>query len=406
MGSALQNYQLRPQSQPAAQAPPPTSPPPKGSLFIADHFQTMPFRAQQHGDIAAQSARTEGFKGPIIQDELAQGDNVSLSQESANDTNTLDSQNLAPSKFLSALKDYDATGEEGILDQGTAEMHKLSSEGANHSALNISYGDSKANTVKSEYNQIHDALNPTAKISPDQQKANAAFTQNASRAFGVNPNSLSDHDPKVAGAAKAKLQQGLIDQANAAEDGNPAIAKAKSSYNQAVGALASKDVAVDVSAGNDGEVLRNFKLDDDGAGNNLKVPPDFTNNNMTNSQTRVLGAEGDIKVPGDGSGSAAAYSSPNTHLTRYAHGVTKMPPDYAGDVITADGTSFASPRNAAVDAAVLGSTNLNVNDANTFIQNNLTKTIPNHGNPVTELDGKKAAVYMNTHDTNPSTGGY
>jgi hypothetical protein len=270
----------------------------RGTLIVLDNFAT----AESHGQGVVKSARDEGFRGQVIEFPLPSADRISLTRRTATDLALLKRTGISPQKFRATLKDFDTAQQVGVLNQATADLRRMCSLGVNHSAINISYGASKAILVEHE-NQLLDK----------------GLLGSAAAAFGVE------------GTNRVKLEQGLIDVANQASDGNREIAQAKASYDRAVLALAANHVAVDVSAGNDATIESDMAAGN-AAGTGITTPANFHENLLGNALTRVIGAEGQLDASGSesGEGIVANYSSPSTFLTRYAHGMTELnPPESA-----------------------------------------------------------------------------
>ena len=434
---ALNTLPTYPTYAPAAQAKP-GSPKPDmtkpGTMFAVDDFSAP----DSHGNSVVQAARQGGFRGPVVELQENTSDKVFLSGRAQKDMQAMDQPDVPADTFTKKLKDYDTTQEVGLLNLATDGLQQVENKGGNQGSTNLSLGTSKASIVKGEYDQIMDGYQmdspPSgARVTPmgiqttppsDEQmqaynakeRAKQQLTANAINAFGLDGVKLGNPDPTISGPQRAKLQQGLINQANQAIDGNTEIQAAKGKYNQAIDTLADRHESVNVASGNEGTDQHDLEALDAPPAQNTKpgapqpktpkltVPADFDVNVLSSPKARMIGAVGVLPAnpwaPGPDPNSAttvAPYTSSNPGMTRFGPGVL-VTPDNASD-----GTSIATPYNAALDTAVLGSNpKMSIEQANDFEQKSFTKQIPNNGHPVSELDMTKVTAYEQTHDAPPA----
>lgn len=314
-----------------------------GSLVVVDNFtptMTMgPFgpggpAETPHGHMVAASARGQGFQGNLIASEYQPTDGQLRSEL----RNRMNQAGLPAQEFKQALSQRVRQNSIGLLESMNRRLEGLQEAGLRNSAVNLSFGADQASEVLSLYGEVRQAFSP----GPFQQFS-APLLDNYCRAFGLDKPKLMSEDPAVSGPERGKLQQALIDQVRGASEGDPAISAARARYDQAVNQLESGHNSVVVSASNGGKVLEILAADAPGSAP-LKTGPSFYDNVLANSQTTVVGATtgrgADEKVAG--------YSSDYKEVDVYANGTAPLG-SFPG-LPDAQGTSFASPRVAAVMA--------------------------------------------------------
>ena len=302
--------------------------------MIADTFRDGESGQLTHGVMVAESALSEGYHGhlclrPFLPDDRA----VACKAEQA-----MLSTSAPCHRFLQAVRQAAVEGQSELLEAATTQLRQLKRAGSHHGAVSFSVGDSKARIFEQDYAQLSLAWDWRAH--PQLREQSQRLLGRYAAALGLDMQKLQASDPGVLGPERARLQQGLLAQIDAAVDHSARLKTARADYARCVDELEGQRVSVVVAADNQGELLQ--KMTADANGRPPQVSADFFENPLSNARTVTVGAVGSLR---DGRGDlpgvrapVAYYSSPSRQVSVYANGVT-------GDE---DGTSFATPRVAAV----------------------------------------------------------
>ena len=314
-----------------------------GSLIVVDQFQpAMPIMTgfgggfsqpaeTPHGQLVKASAEDAGFKGNLVPspNDIHFTDNP-FETRNRQLAFLMMQKDIKPEEYKSMLGERAEVAQISLLHKTSERLQGLTEAGTKNSAVNFSQGSSKASSVMSAYTG--------ALMSPES-------LDNAARAFGLSSEKLSSQDPKVSGPERAKLHQGMTDLISQRLDSSKPLQLSRQNYDKSVRDFESHNNSVVVSAGNEGDVAASLKQDAGGHG--IRVPKDFEDNILVNSQVTAVGA-----LEGEGKASkVAAYSSRIAEVDVYAKGTITDPlsPDRP-----TQGTSFAAPRVAAAMATLHG----------------------------------------------------
>lgn len=293
-----------------------------GTLYVLDRFESP----DAHGNTVVDAARQAGFQGPVdtvqIQGRTADGEAILAAKQA------MDSPDATKEDFLSSLDSFVVHKQTGLLHAATDALHGLSEGGAHDGAVNISRNENKAELAFETWNFLTDAEHSQA-------------LENAIGALGVDREQVYSEDPKVAGLAAQRLQQGLIDRISTTLDQSRQVEEARSEYGQAVEAINNQNVSVVVSSGNEGEVPDLLVNSAHGGqvpqGAKLSVPASFYDNPLSRPNVATVGA---VEFDGD-KAAVLPDSSPSKNVSVFANGNVLTPegPEH--------GTSFSAPVVAA-----------------------------------------------------------
>lgn len=330
--------------------------PASGSLVIVDSFQDSSYEAD-HGNVAAFAAKQHGFRGQIYAEQIGSPNQAGLT-ESGKTYNLLGSRPLEPAKTRQAVQDYARHDQRELLEDVTGDLNKIRERGLKDSAVNVSYGTNPQRIADRLYRDIQSAPRQDPGVASGSGMA-AAFVamnsggrekyqlaQNVFRAYDIDQAKVYHADPKVSGPERLKLQQSLL---NAAQAGGkaPDVQAAKATYGEAVKKLEANNNSVVVSAGNDGHVLGDFAAEANGA--RVKASPDSGDNVLTNPDVTTVGS---TRWYNSGTERIAKYNSTDSEIDIYASGSVGNGRDQSQMKVM--GTSFASPRTAGAMAALHG----------------------------------------------------
>lgn len=362
-----------------------------GTLFVDDTFTVQDPaalaepRSAAHGYTVAEAARDHGFTGPIVGSQslpnlLAVGGMQSAEQ-------TLRTPGLDQEAALSALDMLVTNSAGGLLDQKARVLDGLTCDGVNGSAVNFSQGTSPARIVGNLYREIEPVLSgQTSSLDPASLAQREAMLANLGTAFSVDPQALSSDDQTIRQQAQQSLVQGLVDRVSQAFD-SPWVAGSEQRYEAAVGRFEAANNSVVVSAGNEGLIAPQLTQ----AIGDLSFPEGFDRNVLDAGGATAVGATRWFANGGELEERLATYSNP---AEVYASGsVATAEPEVAGAL----GSSFASPRLAAVLAQVHGQNpDLSSDQAVTQVQEEMTHPLPTSEGEVLVLDYSRVYEFLQT----------
>jgi len=302
-----------------------------GSLVVIDGFH-KDSEVEPHGQTVAESARGQGFKGNIIPSRHRGTEEY---EKLAENLEARQRRNISPDEFKQLLTQDIVLNQSALLHSAARRLEGLEEAGLHHSAVNLSLGHSQADWVTTRYMEAGAAWHGGA----DQPKVIATL-DNYARALDLNKDHLMSEYPAISGPERQKFQQALVDLARTSVEGSPPLGELRKSYDRAVHRLEERHNSVVISAGNSGDVLPFLR--EDAHGREIKIGPGFYNNILANSETTTVGAT----IRQDGREKKASYTSEFPGVSIYANG------DVVRGDETARGTSFASPRVAAVMASL------------------------------------------------------
>jgi hypothetical protein len=300
-----------------------------GSLIVADAFlPAMPIMgpfggggpvSKAHGELVKSSAEDAGFKGNLVRSPLDHSFTPNPDEMRATELTFQRVSKLAPEEYRKNIAEYAEVSYASTLHQTTERLEGLQEAGTKNSVVNFSQGLSKASLVGKVYSSAY--MTPQG-------------LEGAAGAFGLSADKLMSKDPEVSGPERARFQQALTDAVSGSIDNSEKVKAAKATYAGAVRKFEGQNNSVVVSAGNDGDVLK--QLQDDANGAKLNVPKDWVDNVLVTPDVTAVGALDQ--------GKAAQYSSKFAEVDVYAN----------GSIEDSKGTSFAAPRVAATMAGLHG----------------------------------------------------
>ncbi len=312
-----------------------------GTLFIDDQF-TVADTANLadpdltgHGYNVADAARDQGFEGPIVgSNSLPAMNHVANTQGAIQALETAGQDQQAA---LQSLDLFTTSMAGGLLEQKRNTLQALTCDGVTQSAVNFSQGQTPATVVDRLYGDMSPVLSGQPSSDPAEAAAQQNLVDNLASAFAVDQQALNSADPAIQQEAQQQLMQGLVDRVSDTFANSPDLEFARGSYDMAVANFEAGNNSVVVSSGNQNYVAQDL-TEEFGA---LNFPSNFTSNVLDTSQSTAVGAT-------YGSGATlqeAGYSNPGEV---YANGTVTYPNTEV------QGTSFASPRYAAVAAEMHG----------------------------------------------------
>lgn len=324
-------------------------------MVLVDNFQDT-FQEAAHGNVAAYAARQQGFRGKIYAEKIGSDFPTGPSQSNQSYA-LLGSKPLDPATARNTVQDYTRHSQRELLEAVTGDLDKIRGRGLKDSAVNVSYGTHPEQIAEQLYRQVRTAprQDPGAAgvgalgnlaASMGGGRSQYQFAQNVLNGYGIDQKKFYDRDPKVSSPERAKLQQSLL---NAAEAGGkaPDVQAAKTAYGEAVKKLEANNNSVVVSVGNQGEILDN--LASDANGRRIKPGPDTGHNVLVNSDVTTVGS---TRWFDSGKERIAKYTSKNPETDIYASGSVGNGQDQ--NRMNVLGTSFAAPRVAGVMATLHG----------------------------------------------------
>ncbi|MBN9418828.1 MAG: S8 family serine peptidase [Candidatus Eremiobacteraeota bacterium] len=313
-----------------------------GAMFALDDFQPLGGQAvpgpaataewmATHGGAVIDTAKKSGLQGDAIPLEINRPLSDAERTQRYGKMTELWNNGKTPEDFQKSLYERALNNRTRLLDNATASLDDLSDAGAHNSVVNISASGSQAATV----NNLLNSLRPKDPNDPESVAAARAERAKFATAFGVNDADLSSEDKDIQGAARQKLFQGVVDLVGSTQN-DPRFVESKSEYQAAVDHFEAGNNSVVVAAGNDGGVE---KFWENGAyGRDLKVSPEFQQNDLGVDNATVVGAARDW----EGKLYPAEYNNVYKGVDFYANA-------YQGDTTPKgdEGSSYAAPRVAA-----------------------------------------------------------
>lgn len=362
--------------------------PEAGSLVIIDYFQDFG-NEPAHGHVGAYAAQQHGFRGPIYAEQIGP-DSGQVSQAMLT-SNWLSERPRTPEQTREALIEYSSQQQSGLLNDVTGDLDKLQERGLHDSAVNVSFGTQPQHIAKQLYDRVRTALDQQSLASlgfgtfgsnPASQ-GELQFAHNVLRAYGIDQTKIQSSDPNVSGPERQRLQQSLLDAAQAGRQ-SPEVEAARATYGQAVRNLEANNNSVVVSAGNQEQVLDRFAAD--AGGRRVQAAANSNHNVLVNSDVTAAGA---TRWFNSGQERLAGYSNRDPEVDIYASGSvgTGVNQNAANNW----GTSYAAPRVAAMMASLHGTRPGTPSHAvQNLMVNRLTHEV--QGEPV--LSFGKAEEYM------------
>lgn len=297
-----------------------------GTLVLTDYFESKMPDNPPHGQQVEESARKQGFQGPIVRREAPENAEILKSRRL---TTYLDQRQYEPAEMRQLVRDYAVQSQVGPLKSATQELDAIRQGGLRNGAVNLSRGSGEAQVVEALYGRLQEAWSPTASF--DQTKAIRRLDKVAP-AYGLDAAQVRTNP-----AERAKLQQALIDEVDAASAESPELKAAQADYERAVRELEANHNSVVVAAANSGELLEHMAQDAGGV--TPHVSGDFWRNRLASDATTMVGGMSGERI--------GAYTNPDPGMDLYADGDVKQ-----GDRLVNWGTSFATPRVSATMAEI------------------------------------------------------
>ena len=290
-----------------------------------------------HGARVAEAARSTGYSGPIVVQQNPMPENLANFLTLSRGQMALPDQ--SSEQVLGLLDQHVQMDSQSLMLQATQSLAQDIQAGVTGAVTNFSLGAGSSGATDNLYRDIRLGWTPPQPGEPEgsevRRHIGTGLMNNLARAWNIPVTDLTSEDPAVHGPARAKFQQNLIDRVHSAEQ-SPDVQKVHKFYGQAVDAYEAKGNSVVISAGNEGFLLDQMKIDN--GGHSLKAPKDFQKNALATDSTTVVGASGvrDFDAQGKPVYGVAPYSN-QEGVSVYA----------SGDLPWGQGTSFAAPRVAA-----------------------------------------------------------
>lgn len=349
--------QITPRTQPIAQPKRNPNQPGKAggvdrsnSLNIVDDFQPNPFAPIQlipnpnggapiqvapppHGIKVEMAARETGYQGHI--NRVQTGENPLLMQQRMAELG-LRSTPLTPENARGAVEQYTQNHSMALMLQAGAELQSQTNGGTHQAVTTFSLGAGASASAGNLYNQARLGWTPPEQgedANSMERQMGAQVMRNLASAYGVKPEDLTSSDPQVSGPARARLQQGLVDQTSQAANSRP-VQNFHQGYAETVRRYEAGNNSVVHSAGNEGDLIQQMQADN--GGRPIQVPPNFFRSALETPDTTPVGA---LAFNADNSPRVASYSSGGNQvpIIAYARAMDGQP-----------GTSYAAPRVGAM----------------------------------------------------------
>lgn len=205
--------------------------------------------------------------------------------------------------------------------------------GVRHSVTNLSMEAGSAHACLAIYAKIRYAWGPVQPDLTAQELEDRAegliLSESLAQAWKIDQQALSSRDPAMAGPARQRFQQNLINRFHQANH-SPQMEQLRRQLSACVDRYEAGHNSLVVAAGNDGqlgEVMR-----EDNFGHDLRFPQGFFDNILSTRNATTVGARQ------LGASQLAKYSNPSANVRLTASGYLSA---------AHDGTSFAAPRVAA-----------------------------------------------------------
>lgn len=311
-----------------------------GNLWVVDHFQMPPSMGipgalsvvehqclkDCHGTQVASIARQTVSHLPVVcvkgeREWWAEKHNFAWVQNW--------NQDRTPEALLQALKQRILTHRKSALESRTEVLRKMAEASVCQSVVNLSSGCGLAGTIAA-------FLGRTSYDPEDPEERKSALRERTllGLALGLDVERLCCENPNVSRPEKARMFQKLVD-LSVEGDSNPELIQAKRAYDQACAGLVANHNSIVVAAGNEQDLPAILS---DYTGAELRLPPDFLLNDLTNSHTVAVGATQD--------------SAPGSPMAEYSCRYPGVRFFASGQGPHGEGTSLAAPRIAAVLANI------------------------------------------------------
>jgi len=345
-----------------------------GAMFVLDDFQPTggqaipgPFAGPEwlasHGGAVLDTAKKEGFPGQTIPLEINRPLSDDQLQQKYGQMTELWNNGKTPEDLRKSLYERALVNRTRLLDNATESLNDLSGAGAHDSVVNISASGTQAATV----DRLLKRMVPTDRENPESVAAARAERAKFAQAFGVSDADLSSDNADVQGAARQKMFQGVVDLV-AQTQTDPNFVSSKAAYEGAVTRFEGGNNSVVVAAGNEGGVQKFWE--DATSGRSLKVPADFTRNDLGSSEATVVGATRDWK----GQAYPAEYNNSFQGVDVYANGYA-----HDGSPKADEGTSYAAPRVASAMGGLHGKfPGMSSSQIENLMRQQLTGSLPDY----------------------------
>ena len=317
---------------------------PSGSLIISDGFIPSSSDSASHGETVAQSARFDGFRGPVRT--LAMASSTTDSQRLKEAEDGFYNFDSTPEETRSNIGSYAQASATHVLNTEIQMVQKATDSGAKNSALNLSQGRSRADISTSIYSKA--ASSWADGLDADQQKFAEGVSQKFADAYGLDMAKLSSKDPKISGPERQKLQEGIIGTVDSSINDSPQVSAAKKRFATEVNRFESNNNSVVISSGNEGDLINTLKKDASGL-TPRNLPKNFDTNLLDTPQATMVGATRWFENENGLTERVANYSSVQSGVDIFASGSVATKVSGRADTF---GTSFAAPRVAATMATL------------------------------------------------------
>lgn len=354
-----------------------------GTLYVNDTFDYSSSADGPHGNYVVGAARQQGFRGNIVGTNRSAAGPGPVDRQVMRHENDLMTPGRSTRQTIGDIRAWAGTSSASLLEQQSNHLDRLTRSGATNSAVNFSQGSSKASNVQQLYLKLMPALRLNRDENDPRFAGANAMVENIASAAGLDMTRLRSTDPKVRNAERGRMTQFLIDQVSAGMDSNPTLAASRRRYNTSVNNFEARNNSVVISASNEGQALSDLK--EAHGGYRLGAPSDFSRNVLQNNAVTSVGAT-------RGDNTRADYTSNSPGIDVYANGRTGYHSSNGGEI---DGTSFASPRVAAM-MAELHRRNPNMSSAQVenLVQQQLSRNTTDGGNRMFVLDDQRTSSFL------------
>ena len=355
--------------------------PKPGTLFIRDSFLTPALGNVPHGEMVRRAASQQGFRGPVVGYQQPMSSNSGQLLE-ANSAVTLQTRELTKEEALKALTDRTRGAVIGTLDSQSQYLRSLQQQGVKNSAVNLSWGVSKASLSLDQYEQTYQSVGFGT--------ANRTL-ENYARAFDLDMNRLNSSDQTVRERETHKLLQNLVNHNSHVIDTDSTVKQSKKNWETAVKSFESQKNSVVVSAGNEGgakKAMESFSRQ----GLHLKTPQDFERNALETDEVTTVGATRWFEKQSNLTEKRANYSSHSSGVDVYASGSLSLNGTNRADT---HGTSFSAPRVSATMATLhKENPTLSSEQVERLMREKFTHQLDGGKNQLTVLDHKKTYNFL------------
>ena len=339
-----------------------------------------------HGQIGERAAYHNGFRGPVIKNHT-EGPSYSNTQLRA--SSRIQFAKLSGPEARTALTQILEHDTAALYEQHIPLLDKMTQAGTRNSAVNISWGSSKAAATQGLYGLAAKAWEGG---SPQKRSGAKATLANFSRAFLLDEARLLHSDPKVHAPERQKLQQSLVDFSSDVMNRSPVVARSRTRFEKSVADFEARKNSVVVSAGNEGRVLEDMAARNHGLG--VRVPGDFFRSVLDVGGVTSVGATRFFSNGGRLEERRAKYSNPDPGVDIYASGSLGLQDPNSADEY---GTSFAAPRVAATMAELHQQhPRLTSSQVESLMKNALTHNLDSDMGSLQVLDQAKSYRFLRT----------